>query len=475
MALTNNAGSIDYGDGAAKVEVGPKDLELTPANYTTLGSLLDPNKPDVRELYVETFGDQGITGFLDLIGAKKTAGTSDEVQWYEEGRLHRTVQFTYGSAVAGAASTFTLTQVDEVAVSASHFQYSDQALRVNDVLLDELGNRFVVISVSSSTAEGTMKALDAGAISAQSGAIQANVIGNIYAQGTDQPSLFYETDITKRLNPFIITKETFHVNGSQATNIGYLKVNGQYRWFMKGEMDARKRFMNQREAMLMYSQLGDVDLASGTVPGSEGYFAAIEDRGIVATGANDAGLTTLADVDDIILLLDKQGAPGEYAMYTDRKTSLNVDDALAQGVATQVTGGLASQFGAFNNSQDMAVQLGFKSFTRGGYTFHKHDWKMLNDPTVGGIHATTIGAGAVSGALIPMSNVADARTGVKSPALEMNFKAANGYSRDIEHWVEGGGVLGYATNGEDVAKFHYRSESNLVTRAANQHVLLKRG
>ncbi len=469
MALSQQTGSTP-------ADVGPKDLELTPANYTTLGSLLDPNKPDVRELYVETFGDQGITGFLDLIGAKKTAGTSDEVQWYEEGRLHRTVQMSYTSV---AEPVFTLTQVDEVNVGASHFQFSDQALRLNDVILDELGNRFVITEVSASAATGKMKALDGTTPTAVAvgSEVQANVIGNIYAQGTDQPGLFYETDITKRLNPFIITKETFHVNGSQATNIGYLKVNGQYRWFMKGEMDARKRFMNQREAMLMYSQLGDVDLASGTVPGSEGYFAAIEDRGIVATGADDAGLTTLADVDDIILLLDKQGAPSEYAMYTDRKTSLNVDDALATGASTaaNITAGLASQFGAFNNSQDMAVQLGFKSFTRGGYTFHKHDWKMLNDPTVGGIHATAIGTGAVSGALIPMSNVADARTGVKSPSLEMNFKAANGYSRDIEHWVEGGGVLGYATNGEDVAKFHYRSESNLVTRAANQHVLLKRG
>ena len=45
---------------------GPKNFDLTPATYTTLGSLLDPTRPDVRELYVETFGDQGITGFLDL-------------------------------------------------------------------------------------------------------------------------------------------------------------------------------------------------------------------------------------------------------------------------------------------------------------------------------------------------------------------------------------------------------------------------
>ena len=75
--------------------------------------------------------------------------------------------------------------------------------------------------------------------------------------------------------------------------------------------------------------------------------------------------------------------------------------------------------------------------------------------------------------MIPMSQVVDARTGVAAPALEMNYKETNGYSREMEHWVTGGGVLGFNTDGTDTAKFHYRSECNLVTRAANQHVVLK--
>jgi hypothetical protein len=135
-----------------------------------------------------------------------------------------------------------------------------------------------------------------------------------------------------------------------------------------------------------------------------------------------------------------------------------------------VTAGLAGQFGAFNNDSDMAVKLGFKSFTRGGYTFHKHDWKLLNDPTLLGA------SNKFQGAMIPMSQVADARTGVKAPALAMYYKAANGYSREMEHWVTGGGVLGYNNNGDtgaDVATFHYRSELALCTRAANQHVVIK--
>ena len=97
---------------------------------------------------------------------------------------------------------------------------------------------------------------------------------------------------------------------------------------------------------------------------------------------------------------------------------------------------------------------------------------MLNDPTLLG----AVTSGGVAGAMIPMSNVADARTGVKAPALEMCYKEANGYSREMEHWVTGGGVLGHNNNGDngkDTATFHYRSEVALVTRAANQHVLLK--
>ena len=75
-----------------------------------------------------------------------------------------------------------------------------------------------------------------------------------------------------------------------------------------------------------------------------------------------------------------------------------------------------------------------------------------------------------------MANVADPRTGNKAPSLAMYYKEANGYSRQLEHWVTGGGVLGHNNNGDtgtDQAVFHYRSECNLVVRAANQHVVIK--
>jgi len=435
---------------------------LSPEKYTTIGSLIgDYAKPDNRDLLIKTYGDQGITGFLKLTGAVNAAATQDEVQYWEEGRRHKAVTGTLAN-VSSDAGTITV---------------SETGLRINDVVMGATsGKRFIIKGVNSSDTDGDQEAADTvydvfTLDNSATGTADTEfiVLGNMYAQGTDQPTAFMEPELIKRVNPFMILKERFQVNGSQATNIGWVNIgNGDYRWYMKGEQEARARFEDKREMMMLFSQTGND--AGMDITGSEGYFAAVENRGIVVSNANASPLDSIAEFDDIILELDKEGAPAEYAMYLNRKQSLAIDDMLASGISTNVTAGLAGQFGAFNNDSDLAVQLGFKSFTRGGYTFHKHDWKLLNDPTLLGA------SNEYQGAMVPMTTVADPRTGNRAPALEMNYKAANGYSREMEHWVTGGGVLGHQNNGDagnDSATFHYRSEINLITRAANQHVAIK--
>ena len=90
----------------------------------------------------------------------------------------------------------------------------------------------------------------------------------------------------------------------------------------------------------------------------------------------------------------------------------------------------------------------------------------MNDPTL-------LADADYAGVMIPMTKITDAKTGEKAPALEMNYKAANGYSRELEHWMTGS-ILGAKTGTEDSVSFNYRSELNLITRAANRHVLLKK-
>ena len=463
------------------IDVAASSFLASPDKYQAIGDLLNAaadgvnelGKPDVSELLVETYGDQGITGFLQLTGAVSNAGTSDQVEFYEAGRRHKTL--AYAGATYGGSDAF-VTLDDEAATKGN--------LQANDVVMDATsGVRFIVQDGDGTLSNGStaqvvllkLDGTDAAAGELTTGGGTLIVIGNMYGQGTDQPVAFVQPEVKRRINTYAIIKDRYQVNGSQATNIGYVNIgNGDYRWFMYGEQEARKRFMDKREMTLLFGEkrpAGDgTDLGAGEIAGSEGYITALESRGINVSNANANPLDSFAEFDDIILELDKQGAPSEYAMYLNRKQDLAIDDMLASGIAGGVTAGLPGQFGAFQNSPDMAVKLGFKSFTRGGYTFHKHDFKLLNDPTLLG--ATN----KFQGVMVPLTTVADARTGIKAPALEMKYKASNGYSREMEHWVTGGGVMGHTNNGDagkDVATFHYRSEVCLLTRAANQHVLIK--
>ena len=228
--------------------------------------------------------------------------------------------------------------------------------------------------------------------------------------------------------------------------------------------------MNMREGMLVFGEKNSTTATppayGGGAPGSEGYVAAVTARGGIATDPFAAAFNAADSFDQIIVEIDKQGAPAESALYLNRALSIACDNQIATAGLGGTGIGLSAGFGAFNNDKDMAVAMGFKSFTRGGYTFHKHDWKLLNDPTMGGVSD-------VKGALIPLSVIVDAKTGNSHHSLEMNYKSAGSYSREMEHWVEGGGVLGYNTGGEDLAKFNYRSECNLCVRGANQHFLFK--
>ena len=429
-----------------------------PNKYTTVDELLDMNKNDNRDLLIKRYGDQGITGFLQLTGATKAAGVNDFVQYWEEERRHRLVPLT-GTSPSGTSGTVTL----------GTLLSGDNVLEAQTVVMNAASGETFICT----TANQVFKRLDGSASNtAWAAADDLIILGNSYDQGTEAPGNFMKTEAVKRTNNFMIVKDLYEVNGSQATNIGWVNVGGDYRWYVHGEQETRKRFEDKREMMMLFGEKSGaagstIATNNGGVAGSEGYFAAIADRGIEVTNGSANPLDSFQEFDNIIIELDKQGAPAEYAMYVNRTQDLAIDDMLAAGVATQVTAGLPGQFGAFQNSPDMAVQLGFKSFTRGGYTFHKHDWKLLNDPTLLGASEKFMGA------MVPLTQVADARTGVKAPALELNYKEANGYSRELEHWVRGGGVFGHNELSKDVAEFHYRSEIALITRAANQHVALK--
>ena len=164
--------------------------------------------------------------------------------------------------------------------------------------------------------------------------------------------------------------------------------------------------------------------------------------------------------------LDKQGAIEENVMFLNRDLSLNFDDMLA-GLNPHAAGGL--DYGLFNNSEDMALNLGFNGFRRGSYDFYKTDWKYLNDASTRGEVASD-----VTGVLVPAgtSSVYDQVLGknIKRPFLHVRYRASEADDRKLKTWITGS-VGGASTSDLDAMEVHYLSERCLVTQAANNLVI----
>jgi len=137
------------------------------------------------------------------------------------------------------------------------------------------------------------------------------------------------------------------------------------------------------------------------------------------------------------------------------------------------TGG--TSFGVFDNSEDMALNLGFSGFRRGSYDFYKSDFRYLNDlATRGGINAVA-GSNAIRGVIIPAgsSSVYDQTVGqsIRRPFLHVRFRASQTDDRRMKTWVTGS--VGAATSALDAMQLHFLSERCLITQGANNFMLLK--
>jgi hypothetical protein len=206
--------------------------------------------------------------------------------------------------------------------------------------------------------------------------------------------------------------------------------------------------------------------------GTQGLFDAINDRGNNSSGITGTSCATdLAEFDAILAEFDSQGAIEENMMFVNRATALAIDDMLA---CMNSYGAGGTSYGVFNNSENMALNLGFSGFRRGSYDFYKTDWKYLNDAgTRGAINARDT-VNAIRGVMVPagVSSVYDEQLGknLKRPFLHVRFRASATDNRYMKTWVTGS--VGAATSELDAMRVNYLSERCLVTQGANNFMLL---
>jgi len=460
--------------------------------------------PDLMEKEAEVFGPRTISGFLSQVGAEE-AMTADQVVWSEQGRLHLSykghiadpAQQTGNSNAEGG--TFEIdTDIDGNALDATAISHG---VRVNDMVL---------VSDASATARGIVTAVALDQISialydAGNGTATFTNAGLAAGSGDTATLLVYGSEYKKGdnyngetsrqanqptfksfSNKPIIMKDYYEVSGSDSSRIGWVEVSsetgqGGYLWYLKAESDTRARFTDYIEMAMLESIKGDADQsladtflgATGDTYGTQGLFAAIEDRGNVTTGVTGVNASTdLAEFDAILAEFDKQGAIEEYMMFVNRSTSLAIDDMLA---AMNSYGAGGTSYGVFSNSEDMALNLGFTGFRRGSYDFYKSDFRYLNDKaTRGGINDRDT-VNAIRGVMIPAgtSSVYDQTVGasMKRPFLHVRYRASQTDDRRMKSWVTGS--VGAATSALDAMQLHFLTERCLITQGANNFMLMK--
>jgi len=442
--------------------------------------------PDLMAAEAEVFGNRTISGFLAQVGAEE-AMSSDQVVWSEQGRLH----LSYNGVTSGTGVTFTVdSDVDGNATT-------DHGIRVGDTVIVSDASASIKAFVSAvSGAACTINPFNhntmiAGGIAdnAVAGAINVLVYGSEFGKGTVNQTTANKPSHKSFSNQPIIIKDMYEVNGSDASQIGWVEVTGEdggangYLWYLKAEGETRMRFTDYLEMAMLEAETSAASAGTnaasitpagslaGAIKGSEGLFAAIEDRGNTTSGVTGVNAATdLAEFDAILAEFDRNGAIEENMMFVNRATALAMDDMLA---SMNSYGAGGTSYGVFDNSEDMALNLGFSGFRRGSYDFYKSDMKYLNDQgTRGGIKDTV---NNIRGVVIPagVSSVYDQQLGknLKRPFLHVRYRASQTESRKMKTWITGS--VGAVTSDLDAMTVNYLSERCLITQGANNFMLMK--
>ena len=464
-------------------------LNFTDPTNADFVSFAQQYLPEIYEQEVERYGNRTLSGFLRMVGAEMPMA-SDQVIWSEQNRLH--VAYTGVDVVSAAANTLS---IPVNLTPANPADYVANVISINQTIV--IMNPATGLEVKAIVVEGpggvkptpssgtiyvapyTAATLAAAGFTDGMDDLKIFVYGSEYKKGSTLANDGYtsiEPSFTQFSNSPIIIRNKYVVNGSDTAQIGWVEIAtedgaGGFMWYLKAESETRLRFEDYLEMSVVEGELaatGSAALAAGK-KGTQGLFSAVEERGNVLN--NFTAAAGLAEFDSILRNLDTQGAIEENMLFLNRQTSLDFDDMLA-GVGSPTTGVYqgGSSYGIFENSSEMALNLGFSGFRRGSYDFYKTDWKYLNDASTRGAMAQS----AIDGILVPAgtSTVYDQvlGTNIRRPFLHVRYRASQADDRRMKSWVLGS-VGGAYTSDLDAMEVNFLSERCLCVQGANNFVL----
>lgn len=434
--------------------LGPAVIDRPANTIKSAANFIDPYdyamiyKPELVSKFHMRFGKGSILGFTRMTGSESTYA-SDEIQWGEQNKLH-----TISKNVAVAGNVFT--------------SPTDHQLRIDDVIIISDGtneDQAIVTAVSSS------KIFTALSDTAASFAFAGNVTlfsgSNRFAKGTENFTTGFHWDPTIYKNNSHIIKGFYDINDSDRAHDTWLMTDDGPMWFNYELGNHSRYFDNLAEITHIFHRraaTGAASTAAGKTRGMKGIVQQIEERGNVA----NEYIETIEDFNDIAYRIKQQGGCTSYTVYADHTQMFKFNQMLGGVNAGFVNG---SNYGIFNNSKKMSLELDFQSVTLMGITFFITALRILDDTQFMG--AEHFKATAPAFIMVPAgikSIMQDGET-KDTPYLSIRYRKSQFTNRKKQVKLFG---PGFTDHKKDTMESHFTQEQTNQLVGANEYFIGRR-
>ncbi len=431
------------GSGLAVIDA-PSGVLAGADNFIDLYTYAEKYQPELIPQLHMANGKGKITQMLKLMGQESTYA-SDTIQHAEENRLHTIIK-----DVAVSVNTFTSTTPHSLIVG--------DVVKISDGISAEA--QATVTSITSATV--FVASNDSGAAFAFGGNVDVICdFSNSYDKGSDDPTEGKRWDPNVYENYTHILKVPYNISGSDMVHKSWIETPSGPRWFNHEIERSGTLFDNKVELTQMFFERK----AAGTAKGLNGVLPQIETRGNIG----NEYLTDIEDLSDIAFRAKQQGGCREYTIWHNHQQGAYLRQMAASVNAHYAGGG---NYGMFQNSKEMAINLGFNTIYIDGVTFHFSPWSLLDDPTLMGnskFRATNLAC-----LIIPSGNTFAQENGntVSKPYLSVRYRGDASYNRKREIKLFGPGGT---PQPKDVQTTQFLSEFTNQVIGANEFFAVRSG
>lgn len=301
-----------------------------------------------------------------------------EYSFYEEGQFMKAACTIAAVATSGAKLLITLSTGDHSDIGGTNetsFVVKNQTCMFSD------GKTTGFVESVDRSAPGahvvTVKKFNPNQDIATAAVVGTSIVFWGNAQSARSGQTESRVDAYEKItNKMQIVRESFNTDDVETQNIRWFKdaETGKQYMYYDGIDKTSQRFEFQKEAALLVAPQADqlTDLAGNTINSAYGLVPQIDDHGI---NMEYSGQPDGATFDEMIAALDNNYGDSIYMVGHGMNLMLKLKDYL---VAFGQNGTGNINFSPFQGGSEQAINLNFKSYSVGAYSFHFNQWSIFS-------------------------------------------------------------------------------------------------